>query len=316
MVEFLIGKREVHAFGKEAVSYGTQAATISRFFGKNARYTGIKDDADFQEILNAGGNTLNVEGFEVGHDVLGGVIQFAPQEWRFLEYVFGSVTDAGAGPYTHTFNNLVTLPSFTYERAKKATTDRVHRYLGGKVKSFTIDWNAAGGGQTGKLVNVSLDTVFQSANNGTSASSITPPTTAAFKARNVKLTLNTVEQVECLSGSMVVENNLHDALYANSTLDTKIGEPTPEIRRVNGRFTVLSKDDTHWDLWEAKAEVGGTNTLEFIRSATDKLVCTFTGLVMKAVPSESNLGGINTVDIVWSARSVSCVATDSISAYN
>jgi hypothetical protein len=316
MTEFLIGKREIHAYGKEAVGYGTEAASINRFVGLNARFTGIKDDADFQEILSAGSANLNVEAFEQGNKIFGGVLQFVPQEWRLLEYIFGSVSNGGSpGAYTHTFVNEVTLPSFTFERAKQHTTDRVHKYLGCKAVSLILDWNSEGGGAGGKFLNASIAFVTQDRTRGTTSSSITPPTTAGFKARMVKLTLNGNEISEVKSGSVTIANALHDSTYANSTLDTKIGEPTPEMRRVTGRITVLDKDDTFQTLFDTVAEITGTNTLELIRGSNDKLVLTFTGLVLKSVPSETNLGGINTCDLIFSARSVSAVCTDAIQTY-
>lgn len=312
MVEFLLGKREFIAMGEES-TYGTSATRDYRF-GRNAKWE-PKNNNNFQEILQAGADNLNVSR-ELGPLSVGGTLRFAPQDWRLLYYALGSVNTTGTDPYTHTFTNSATLPSFTLERAIQHTTDRVRTYAGCKINTFTLNWTAgaSAGGSSG-LAEAVAEVIAQSVTNGTSTTSITAPTDLAFQFRHAKLTLNSTEITETLNGTITVENNLHDARYANSTVDRTIGEPEPQIRRFTGNFVINIKDDTYFDFWDAGTVLSGTNTLEFIRSANDKVTFTFNNIVIPNAPDPTNLEGINTVTLNWEAESVSAVAVDSISSY-
>ena len=314
MVEFLLGKREQLGFGKES-TFGTAVAPTD-VFGKNARFEPNLNDNNFQETLGAATDSIQVLALEQGPLSLGGNIIFTPQNWKLLVFVLGNSTDTGADPFTHTFSNDVTLPSFTMERAVQHTTDRVRTYEGCKVNTWALNFDSgAGAAGIGAYATATANIIAEDVNNGTTTTSLTAPTTTGFQFRHAKLTLNTTEVTQLVSGQILVNSNLNSGRVANSTLDRLISEPQPQLRRFTGRFTIRPEDDTFFDFWDAATAIGGTNTLELIRGANDTLKLTFTNLMINSPPDPTNLEGINIVDLNWSATDVAFVAVDSIATY-
>jgi len=311
MVEFLLGKRELISVGKET-TYGT-GVSPTYLFGRNAKFDPNKNAQKWEEILGSGADNINVKR-EIGYQNIGGTLTFTPQDWAMLYFVFGSVNTTGSGPYTHTFTNSNTVPSFTLERAIQATTDRVRTYTGCQVDSATLNF-ATGGGAGGGYIDLSLEILAQDVSNGTATTSLSAPTTQGFQFRHAKLTLNSTEIVELISGSLNINNNLSDGRYANYTLNEKKGESVPQIRRVTGNFVINLKDDTYFDLWKNRQAIPGTNKLVFQRGENDYVEFTFTNIVIPSAPDPTNLEGINTVTLNFEAEYVSVVAKDNVSAY-
>ena len=162
---------------------------------------------------------------------------------------------------------------------------------------------------------VALELLAKIPTNGTSTTALSTPTTAAFQFRNAILTLIGSEVVECVGGSMVIDNKLHPARYANYTLNRYKGESVPTTRRFTGTFRVETKDDTWYDAWETATDLTGTNTIVFQRGTNDKLTGTFTGLKLNTAPDPTNLDGINVTTLNWSATSIAFVAQDQIASY-
>lgn len=314
MPEYLLGKREIISFEKEA-TYGT-AITPTDILGRNSRWEPNKNDNNFQEVLGAATDTIGVISYELGPLTVGGNLIYTPQNWKMLTFLLGSQVTTGADPFTHTFSNDATIPSFTLERAIQHTTDRVRTYEGCKINSMTLNFDSSGAGPgTGGYITITLDVVSEDVNNGTVTTSLSAPTTIGFQFRMAKLTLNTTEQKNLVSGNVIVTNTLDDGRVANSTLDRVIQEPNPQVRRFTGRFSIRPTDDTFFDFWKAGVAIGGTNTLELIRGANDTLTLTFTNLMPTSPPDPTNLEGINVVDLNWTATDIAFVAVDSISAY-
>lgn len=312
LVEFLSGKRELNSIGKETI-YGTPVAP-TYLLGRNAKFDPNKNAQKWEEILGSGSDDINVKR-EIGYQDIGGTLTFTPQDWAMFYYVFGLVATTGSDPYTHAFTNVKTsVPSFTFERAIQHTTDRVRTYEGCQVNSATLNF-ATGGGAGGGYIDMIMEIMAEDVNNGTSTTSLSAPTTAGFQFRNVKLTLNTTEVVEVISGSLNVNNNLSDGRYANYTLAEKKGESVPQLRRVTGNLVVNLKDDTFFDFWDGRVVIPGTNTLIFQRGANDTMTFTFTNLVIPTAPDPTNLEGINTVTLNFEAEYITPVAVDSVATY-
>lgn len=314
MVEHLLGKREITSFGKES-AFGTAVARTD-ILGINTRFEPTKNDNNYQEVQGAASDTVNIISYELGPRDLGGNLIFTPQNWKMLTFLLGSQNTTGSDPYTHTFSNDATTPSLTLERAIQHTTDRVRIYEGVKVNSMTLNFDSASAGSgTGGYVRITSDIVAEDINNGTSTTSIAAPSTIGFQFRHAKLTLNSTEITDLVSGNIIVNNNNDDGRVANATVDRNITEPNPQVRRFNGRFSIRPTDDTFFDFWDTGTAIGGTNTLELIRGANDKLTLTFTNLMPRSVPDPTNLEGINTTDLNWAATNIAFVAIDSIASY-
>lgn len=315
--ELLIGKREIVSYGIESVAYGTRANPT--IILKNAVVT-PKDTEDWQEIQGVGTDTLAIAK-AVGNKVRGFDLTYTPQDWRFLNFVCGQC--ALTGSYVHTWADIgtrATHKSFTLERKiSHSTLPYVRTYTGCKVNSATISFNIGGGGATGKFISLNADCIAQDITVGTTAygtpaaSSLVP-----FQAKYAALYLNGTKYAYVLSGSITIENNPHDAVYALADADGKTSEMQPTIKRIHGSFTVHSIDNSIVDLQYNRviAPTGsGTNRLEIVRTAsTDLASFTFTNLRLKtSEPTVLNGAIITSVD--WDADEVAIVATDAIAAY-
>lgn len=224
---------------------------------------------------------------------------------------YGKATNTTSGDnYLHTFGYKTAkdLESFSVQRIKNATTDIIDTYKGCKVNVFTVSWNAGGGG-TGKFVECSLDClakeVVETETEKTEEAS--PSAYALLQSRQVIVTLNGTDYTHCLSGSIVMNNNLSDGWYADATLTNTRGETEPQLRKWTGSFTIQYEDDDVFDLWKAGTSVSGACTVKFQRSATDYALFTFTGFRLNSAPDETKLDGFNTMSINWTADS--CIPT-------
>jgi len=318
LVEFLIGRREQISYAEESV-YGT-AVTPTMVLARNARFE-PNDNQNWQEIKGSGEDTITVDDMELGPETFGGILRFAPQNWDFLKFVLcngsASVADSDQGTYySHTWTLTdKERASFTLERAMQHTTDHVITYEGCQVNTCTISWDASGG-EGNALMEVALDITAEDRNTGSSVTSLSAPTTAAFQFRSALLTINGNEITELVGGTMVIANNIHDGRYANYSLNKLRGEGVPLIMRVSGTFRIKLKDSTWDDLFDAAAAVSNTNSLVFRRATNDDITFTFTNIRLGPKPDPTNLDGINEVTVNWTAETFSSViAKDAISAY-
>lgn len=315
-IEFYIGKREQISIGEESV-YGT-TVTPDIVLARDS----IVDPSDIQnwvEIRQAAIDSVNIEQREISIKTREPTLNFAPQDWRFLKFVLtdgsNGVVDAGSDPFTHTFTNKSNVSSFTLERAMRITgTDLVQTYEGCQVNSMTLAWDA-GGGAGGALVKTTLECLARDRNDGTATSSVSIPTTAAFQYRNVTLTLDGVEQVNHLGGSMSIENTLHPARYANRDTTNQVkGESAVQLRRIAGTFRVLVKDDFFATRFQSEAVIANSKVV-FERATGDDCVFTLVDLRIVGDPTPTDLDTINEVTLAWVAKETTVVATDSIATY-
>lgn len=318
VVEFLQGKREQIATGEES-TYGT-TVTPTEKFGRNPTFDPNRDAQNWINILGSGEDTINVGERELGPKDLGGTLSFAPQNWIWLKYVIcrGStdITDTdNTTYYEHTFSEHPTVGSFTLERAMRKSTGDNHVLTRGgcQVNNMGLSIEAGAGGE-GALLSVNLEVWAQSIMSGTSVTSLSAPTTNAFQFRNLILNIDGTEVAEVKRGNLNVANNLHPARYANYTLNRQKGESQPEKRKWDGNFTVLVKDSTFYDLWDAASTVGSTSFV-FKRGTNDKLTLTPADLRLESKPNPTNLEGHNQATLNWNAKNCSVVAQDDITSY-
>lgn len=321
MTEYFIGKREQHAMCEEDTwaTLGSKSMSADGFIlGKNTKLT-----PDFtkgwQEILNAGADSRDIDSMEKGPETYKFTLDFAVTDWKFLRYcAHGTVTNTSTAPTVHTFTATDSVKSFTYEWGKRGATDHVITLTGCIIMRWKLSF-ASGTGATEGFATVTAECLAKSAVAGTSVTSISVNTDDAFQFRMAKLTYNSGEVVEVNSGELTCDNGVEeqDSRYANSTLDQAIGEPIPKVRRYTSRFNINQKDDTYYDDWNDQVVVPGTNTLQLIRGTgpADDITFTFTDLYLQQATSPTNIDGITNVDLVGIIKSVAIVANDALTDY-
>ena len=317
----MIGKREQIAMCEEDTwaTLGTSTMSADGYIvGKNTKIT-PDFSPNWQEILNAGADSRDIDSMEKGPKTYKFSLEFAPTDWKFLRYcAHGTVTNTSTAPTVHTFTATDVVKSFTLEWAKRGATDHVITLTGCVITNLTIDFTAGTGPSEG-FVTVTAECLAKSASPGSSTTSISANTDDAFQFRMAKLTYATSEVTEVNSGQLTIDNGIdeQDSRYCNSTLDQEIGEPIPKVRRYTCRFNVNQKDDTYYDDWNDQVIVPGTNTLELIRGTgpADDVTFTFTSLYLQQATSPTNLDGITNVDLVGTIKSVGIVANDALTDY-
>ncbi len=107
-VEYLLGKRELISFSDFEGSYGSAGAT-KVLLGRDAKFT-PKNINNWTEVKGAGTDSVDIDVYELGIKGVGGSLEFAPQNWKFLNFVLLSAgsgtTDTSSTTYfTHTYTN-------------------------------------------------------------------------------------------------------------------------------------------------------------------------------------------------------------------
>jgi hypothetical protein len=297
---------------------GTKTMAADGFIvGKNVTLT-PDFSKNWQEILTAGTDSRDMDSMEKGPESYRFTLSFNPTNWKFIRYcAHGTVTNTDSGGYyTHTFTATDTVKSFTYEWAKRGSTDHVITLTGCIITNYTISF-AKGTGATEGFITVTAECLAKSAAAGTSTTSVSAETEDAFQFRMVKLTYNGSEITEVNNGEITTDNGIEemDCRYCNSTLDQAIGEPIPKVRRYTCRFNINQSDDTYYDDWHDQVVVPGTNKLEFTRGTNDDVTFTFTDMYLQSAASPTDIEGITNVDAVGTIKSVAVVAKDGLNDY-
>ena len=321
MTEYMIGSREQIAMCEEDTwaTLGTKTMVSDGFIvGKNVKITPAFSN-NFQEVLQAGATTRDIDSKEKGPLSYNFTLTFNPTSWKFIRYcAHGTVTNTSTAPTVHTFTAIDTVKSFTLEWAKRSAIDHVITLTGCIIKKWTISFAKSAGAGEG-FVTVTAECIAKSAVAGASTTTISADTDDAFQFRMAKLTYAGSEVVEVNSGELTCENGIdeNDARYCNSTLDQAIGEPIPKIRRYTCRFNINQKDDTYFDDWADQVVVPSTNKLELIRGTgpADDITFTFTSMYLDSAVSPTNIEGITNVDLVGQIVSTAIVANDAKTDY-
>ncbi len=316
VIELLQGKKEQVSFSDAEGTYGT-AATLKEAFGRNATFDPNRNNQNWTRVLGAGTEDLDVPVREQGQEMFGGVLSYIPQDWKFLSFVLlkqkSDVTDTGSSPTVHTFTNTEAgLLSFSLERAIQASTDRVRTYEGCQVDSYSLAWDSTA---TGNFLEASATILAEDANNSTSTTSLSPPSTEGFKPRFTTLTLEGSGVTYIRSGTFTINNNLTDGQYARQTLARLKEQSVPSLRTYNLSAVAQYTDDTFWDMFDSADVLGSTNTLVFQRGTNDNLTVTFSNAYLQSPPDPTNLEGPNIVTLNIEINSCAFVAKDALTDY-
>ena len=314
--EGFIGIRERNILISESV-YGTAPALTNAWVPGYDVVVTPNFTQGFQEILSAGSDSRTVNSRIAGPLSLPYTMEYTPANWRMLKYMFDIDSETGSDPYTHTLSVGDTQESFTHEWAMRHSADPlVYKMVGSVVNRFTIRFSKTSSEGSEAFVKCNLDifakdyTTPSSADAGSFTASGDP-----FKYHHLTLTLNSGEVVPINNGEITFSQGfaLNDSRYANSALGRTIGQPIATIFRISGRFNLNLFATTYSTLWEAAAAIGGTNTIVFSQSASNKVTFTLSGVYCEPVPTGgTNFEGVNTGDFVFTATGVAVVCVDSI----
>jgi hypothetical protein len=287
MVEVFTGKKTRLSFKKES-TYGTNPTGIDGWLGIVQKFDPSSDERTLLKITGLDSSTWNADDYINTVIKYGGTIDLWIQTCAPIAWVWGKDAVTGTEPYTHTISES-SLSSMTIEVANEALTvanSHLEQYLGVMFSGAKIGWSA--GNPVLMTMNwVAQDrtatdgspTTYESTNtatkkyNASGSGSIAP-----FMYSDVDVQIEGVDMPRTISGSISIENNLGVDVVCDNDLGNKISEPYTQHREftveLNGYVTTDSEYDSFLALYDGSALTGGTNSITFTRSASDKVVFT------------------------------------------
>lgn len=136
-------------YGWEAVAYGTETALYDKNFGWGTKVTAQSKRNNIESLYGLGSRNASKLVEKKYEGSLS--VEAALCDAYWLKGAVGDVTDAGAGPYTHTYAETNVLTSFSVRNAINMDTDAVIAALGCKIASATLT------GAVGEITKIKLD---------------------------------------------------------------------------------------------------------------------------------------------------------------
>lgn len=311
-----VGGQEDFIFTDESTyGDGGNFATSKFRLGQNQKLTNPNFSQTYRNIQ--GGNMKPLKRV-VGEKAYLFNLEFTVDNWKFLKYVSNLSSETGSNPYTHNFD----IPtanfngsSFAFQRAFDSTTAYLHK--GVKIHQFTVRFQK-GADEQGFLTivaNCSAQDIVK-VNSG-DVQSLAESTRNVFHFYTAKLTTNNNEIVEVNSGSYLYNWNVNpdDSRYANATLKELIGEPIYTNLTEELQTNVNNLNDDLMVEFLNRTELTGTNTLEFIYDANNKVTFTFEHMYNEGNLPATQFGEVTKTEILYVPILSSIEVIDDIADY-
>jgi hypothetical protein len=317
MVDSPVGGQSSYGqYGKEAVAYGTEAASIASAFGN-----GLSIETTRRNGINrvVGLGSRNAQKLIEGTYELTVNTNFILGTSHWMAAVLGSVADTGGGgdAYNHTYSEANTLPSVTIEDGTDlGTTDSVVKYLGCKVNECTISCNV------GEPVNVKLEWFAKTETEGSTldasvASDSEEP--LIFAHGSLQLPSGTTF-VNVQSVDLTISNNLDRRYGLGSRLLQKLIEGerhyTVRINKTFENSTDMLEDFYGGVAGPSATTIAETATLILIYTnglATTlerSLTVTITGLKSDEHSQNKKTGEVLLENSTWFGRTAAIIGVD------
>lgn len=186
-------------------AFGTSSTQINKTFGYGDRITSLTRRNNVERVFGLGARNaqaLPVKQYEGNISV-----EFILSNPWFLRGVMGTCTDAGSGPFTHTFTESNTLPSITVINEVDTDTKHVATLLGAKVANMSI--TAA----INELARVRLDMPYKTETEGTTTVADVAETFDLFTFANASFELPNATTITDVQNCEVTINNSLELVY-------------------------------------------------------------------------------------------------------
>lgn len=233
-------------FFNESGTYGSQIG--------NAKWIGMVQEHQINESMGViparyvGSASRNVSQFLDGPKTFNNTLTYFPQDWQFLYYALGKVTDAGSpSPFLHTITeangnnedptNGEILPSFQVEDFQgtgTAGSNFLRTFKGNMINSLTLTI------PEGEPASVEMNYFAQDVTYGSGAkTSVTADTARPFMWSDFKLHMPSGTLLsQSKNISLTINNNLIAPQYVDN--DRVIGVPIPGMRDYTLNVTLNS----------------------------------------------------------------------------
>jgi Fe-S cluster assembly iron-binding protein IscA len=271
----------------------------------------------FQEVKSSGTDNRTVDKKVAGPLSLAYSIVYYPTTWERLKYVFDIDSETGSGTYTHNLSVGNTIKSFSSEWAIRHDTDPlIFQITGNIINQYSISFTKSNGEGNDGFITCTENAIAQNYSTPTSVQAGTFTTSdEPFQYRHLDVIVDGDSLVEVNSGDLTFTQGINssDSRYANTSLDRTIGTPIATVFRVSGRINInLFKSDYN-TLWEAADAISGVCSIAFTQSSGNKITFTLSGVTFEPAPiGATNIEGVNTGDLIFTANDVSVVAIDGV----
>jgi len=271
----------------------------------------------FQEIKSAGEDNRTITKKVAGPLSLAYSLVYYPVTWERLKYVFDIDSETGSGTYTHTLSIGNTVKSFSSEWAIRHDSDPlIFQITGNVVNQYSINFNKSNGEGNDGFITCTENIIAQNYSTPTSAQAGTFSSSGdPFQYRHLNAVIDGDSVVEVNSGEITFSQGINssDSRYANTSLNRNIGTPIVTVFRINGRININLFNSDFNTLWEAAAAISGTCSLAFTQTSGNKITFTLSGVTFEPAPiGATNIEGVNTGDLIFTATGVSVVAIDGV----
>jgi hypothetical protein len=291
----------------------------------------VNDNEGIMEIRYAGTASRDVQIMTAGPQTYGGTIKYNVQDFRMLKYVLGSCTDAGAGPYLHTFvatnnNSSVpevggeSLPAFNVEISKSVLVaasgvNFVQQIYGCFVDNFML---SAG---EGTPVTASVDFIGRAGSflSGTTTT-VTADTNRCYLWSDMKMSFpasGTTATANIKSFDLSIANNHETPNYVDNT--RIIGTPIPINRVIKFNATLNAESSQGKAFYEQYFKGGSSfNSLLVgtISAGSREVFITMSGCKITEFNTPYPSEAVQTFELVMTPTSITAVESGLTAKYN
>jgi hypothetical protein len=294
------------------------------------QWIGLVQDCTIDEEVNVipiryqGSTDRNVDMFEDGNLDYTGTFSYFPQDWKFLGFAIGSISEtasAGSHVFTETNSDDViynipnqSLTSFTLEDSKNngtAGSNFIRTLNGCMVNTFTTTFSQ------GDIVKCDVDIMGQNLVFTSGAvTKVTPSTTRPFMCSKSILQIPSGTTINnSTEFSLVVNNNLEAGHYNNGSI--VIAESLP-INRDYELNATIKMDSTNAKTFYENYYLGGSTFNAQIQSigAGGSAFIVFSGCKLTDMETPSPMEGTHDQSLTIVPQHVSATVEDAIVNYN
>lgn len=280
------------------------------------------ENTNVVQVRYQGSTDRNIDTFQQGANDFEGTFSYYPQDWRFLGFAIGSISDSiAAGSHVISETNsddliyggsTLSMPSFTLEDSKDYGTvgsNFIRTYKGCMINTFTVNL------VPGEIVNCEVNYMAQAGSVGSGAIvTVAPTTTVPYMWSDTVLQIpngTTVPGVKDLT--LTINNNLERGHYLSGSKVAK--ELLPLNRDIE--LSVSLNADNAWTKTLYNHFTSGTTfntSLECVGQA-GSLFVTMSGCGITDMEVPSLVEGLQEQTCTIVPQHISAIAYDAVAKY-
>ncbi len=278
------------------------------------------------QVRYQGSTNRNVDVFEDGNLDYTGTFTYFPQDWKFLGFAIGSVTETGSAAIgSHVFTEVnsddvyhaipgQSLASVTLEDSKNngtAGSNFITTIKGAMVNSMTTTFTQGG------IVSVDIDYMAQDKTFTSGAIvAVTPVTTRPYMFSDTQLIIPSGTPISNVTEmTFTINNNLEAGHYLNGS---RVAQEFLPLNREYELAATVTMDSVNAKTFYDKYFIGGSEFNCIVQSvgAPGSMYITLSGCKMNDMDTPSPVEGIQEQSLTIIPKTASVIVFDDIDNYN